>query len=159
MYIELHAHSNFSLLDGASRTEELIERAVSLEMPALAITDHNGLYNACMFYKKAKEAGIKPILGAELTLEEGNHITLLVENGKGYANLSRLITKAQLSRSKGDPVLPFAELEGCTQGLICLSGCIKGKIAHLLTKGDKDCGYQGDIVSCASKYLCGSSFF
>jgi error-prone DNA polymerase len=147
MYIELHAHSNFSLLDGASRTEELVERAASLGMPALAATDHNGLYNACLFSRKAKEAGIKPILGAELSLEGGSHITLLVENARGYANLSRLITKAQLSGSKGDPLIPFVGLEGFTEGLICLSGCGKGEIAGLLVKGDK----QGAIVA-ARKY-------
>jgi error-prone DNA polymerase len=147
MYVELHTHSNFSLLDGASHTEELVERAASLGMPALAVTDHNGLYNACLFSRKAKEAGIKPILGAELDMEDGRHITLLVENGKGYANLSRLITKAQLSGSKGDPVIPFAGLEGFTEGLICLSGCRKGEIVDLLTKGEK----QG-AVAAARKY-------
>ena len=147
MYIELHAHSNFSLLDGASRTEELVERAASLGMAALAVTDHNGLYNACLFSRKAKEAGIKPILGAEVSLEGGRHITLLVENGKGYANLSRLITKAQLSGSKGDPVLPFAGLHGFTEGLICLSGCRKGEIVDLLVKGEK----QG-AAAAAQKY-------
>jgi error-prone DNA polymerase len=138
MYVELHSHSNFSILDGASRTEELVERAVSLGMPALAVTDHNGLYNACTFYKKAKDAGIKAIFGAELTLREGCHITLLVENGKGYRNLSRLITQAQLWGSKGDPVLSFADFEGNTEGLICLSGCRHGEIARFLLSGEKE---------------------
>ena len=72
MYIELHAHSNFSFLDGASRTEELVHQAASLGMPALAITDHDGLYNASAFFQAAKKAGIKPIIGAELTLEGGS---------------------------------------------------------------------------------------
>ena len=138
MYIELHAHSNFSLLDGASPTAELVERAAALGMPALAITDHNGLYNACLFSTRAKEAGIKPLFGAEITFAGGHHLTLLVENAAGYANLSRLITKAQLYGSKGDPVLPLADLEGNAAGLIGLSGCGKGKIAHFLSHGEKE---------------------
>ncbi len=138
MYCELHAHSNFSFLDGASRTEDLVERCASMGMPALAITDHNGLYSACLFSTKAREAGIKPILGAEVTLTGGYHLTLLTENAKGYANLSCLITKAQLSGTKGNPVLPYSALEGHTEGIICLSGCKKGEIAGLLIKDEKD---------------------
>ncbi len=137
MYIELHTHSNFSFLDGASRTDELIERAVALGMPALAITDHDGLYNACTFSQAARRAGIKPIIGAELTLEGGYHLTLLVENEKGYANLSRLITKAHLAGTKGEPILAPSELPGNTEGLIFLSGCNHGRIARLLARGEK----------------------
>jgi error-prone DNA polymerase len=107
-------------------------------MPALAITDHDGLYNVCTFSKAARDAGIKPITGAELSLEGGYHLTLLVENDKGYRNLSRLITKAHLAGSKGDPVLALSELQGNTEGLICLSGCMKGRIASLLFKGEKE---------------------
>lgn len=156
MYIELHVHSNFSFLDGASRTEDMVDRAASLEMSALAMTDHNGLYNACVFSKAAREAGIKPILGAEVSLEGGHHVTLLVENEKGYRNLSRLITKAHLAGSKGDPVLATSELEGNTGGIICLSGCKKGKIAQLLAKGEK-----ADAISAAQEYtaLFGSHNF
>jgi error-prone DNA polymerase len=137
MYIELHGHSNFSLLDGASHTEALVERASSLDMSALAMTDHNGLYNACRFSKAAKEAGIKPILGAELTMDGGYHITLLVEDKRGYTNLCRLITRAQLSGTKGISSLPFPALEGHTDGLICLSGCRHGEISQSLLKGEK----------------------
>ncbi|HVN96454.1 MAG TPA: PHP domain-containing protein, partial [Syntrophorhabdaceae bacterium] len=142
LYIELHTHSNFSFLDGASRTEELIHRAASLGMPALAITDHDGLYNASAFYKAARKAGIKPIIGAELTLKEGFHLTLLVENHKGYSNLSRLISKAHLAGSKANPVLALSELSGNTDGLICLSGCRKGEIACLLLKDEKEKAYE-----------------
>ncbi|HBL23945.1 MAG TPA: hypothetical protein DDZ40_07475, partial [Deltaproteobacteria bacterium] len=110
MYTELHTHSHFSFLDGASPTRSLVERAACLGMKALAITDHDGLYNACVFTRTAKEAGIKPIIGAELTLEGENHLTLLVENARGYTNLSQLITKAHLAGSKGSPVLSETEL-------------------------------------------------
>ncbi|HEX2965235.1 MAG TPA: error-prone DNA polymerase [Syntrophorhabdaceae bacterium] len=138
MYIELHAHSNYSFLDGASTTKELVERAAALGMPALAMTDHDGLYNASAFFRIAKNAGIKPIIGAELTLENGNHLVLLVKDRKGYSNLSRLITKAHLAGSKGEPILAKTELHGNTEGLMCLSGCRKGEIPELLLKGERE---------------------
>jgi error-prone DNA polymerase len=122
MYAELHAHSNFSFLDGASSTRSLVERAVSLGMGALAITDHDGLYNACIFSKAAREAGIRPIIGAELTLEGDHHLTLLIENARGYANLSQLITRAHLAGSKGRPVLSEAELTAARKALSACRG-------------------------------------
>ncbi len=156
MYIELHGHSNFSLLDGASHPEELVAAAVAVGMPALAITDHDALYGICRFYKAAGEAGIKPIAGAEITLKEGFHLTLLVENEKGYVNLCRLITEGQLSGSKGSPSLPFACIAGNTEGLICLSGCGKGEVPSLLLQGKK-----AEALAAAKKYagLFGSDNF
>lgn len=142
MYTELHAHSNFSFLDGASPTSSLVERAVSLGMKALAITDHDGLYNACNFTRIAREAGLRPIIGAELTLEGGNHLTVLVENDRGYTNLSELITRAHLAGSKGEPVLAETELHGRTEGLIWLSGCSHGKISGLLAKNNRSEAYK-----------------
>ncbi len=136
-YIELHAHSNFSLLDGASHIEDLVHRAAEMGMGALAITDHDGLYGACLFSKAARAAGIRPILGAELTLEEGAHLTVLVENAEGYGNLSRLITKSQLAGEKGRPCLSCSDLWGQTRGLIGLSGCERGEIPRLLKAGDR----------------------
>ncbi|MEX2552508.1 MAG: PHP domain-containing protein, partial [Actinomycetota bacterium] len=93
-YVELHLHTAFSLLDGASLPEEMIERAVELDYQALAVTDHNGLYGAMEFAQAAKAAGIQPITGAEITLTDGSHLTLLAETSTGYANLCRLITAA-----------------------------------------------------------------
>ncbi len=141
MYTELHAHSNFSFLDGASPTHALVERAASLGMKALAITDHDGLYNACVFTRLAKQAGIKPIIGAELTCEGERHLTVLVENGKGYANLSSLITGGHLAGSKGRPLLSVAGLRGRTEGLICLSGCARSEISRLLLKREMRAAY------------------
>ena len=141
-YAELHSHSNFSLLDGAAHPGELVARASEMGMAALAVTDHDGLYGACIFYKAAKGAGIKPITGAELTLEGGFHITLLAENGTGYMNLSRLVTKSQLSGVKGEPHLSFLDLEGHTEGLICLSGCAKGEIARFLEREEEERAYR-----------------
>jgi error-prone DNA polymerase len=147
MYIELHAHSNFSLLDGASHPEDLIARAARMEMGALALTDHDGLYAACRFYKAARGAGIKPLIGAELTLKEGPHMTLLVENRRGYVNLSQLITKAHVSGSKGNPCLSFSDLAGRTEGLICLSGCGKGAIPALLKERRRE-----EALTAAAEY-------
>jgi DNA polymerase III alpha subunit len=152
-YVELHTHSNFSLLDGASTVEQLIEAARDAGMAALALTDHNGLYAAPQFFRVAREAGIKPILGAELTLEHGFHITLLIKDKTGYANLSRLITKAQLAGSKGDPKLTFADVAERSEGLICLSGCSKGEISSLMLKGKKD-----EALKAAQKYRSISPF-
>jgi error-prone DNA polymerase len=142
MYTELHSHSNFSFLDGASPTRALVERAASLGMKALAITDHDGLYNACLFTRLAKEAGIKPIIGAELTLEGERHLTLIVENNRGYENLSHLITRGHLAGSKGKPVLSGTELEGRTEGIICLSGCARSEVNRLLIERERQAAYE-----------------
>lgn len=156
MYTELHAHSNFSFLDGASSTHNLIERAVSCGMKALAITDHDGFYNACVFMRLAKEAGIKPIIGVELTFEGKQHLTFLVENEKGYTNLSGLITRGHLAGPKGEPVLSGTELQGRTKGLICLYGCVRSEINRLLIKREIRIAYEA-----AKKYaeLCGKDNF
>lgn len=134
-YAELHCHSNFSLLDGASHPEDLVQHASSLGLPALALTDHDGLYGAIRFYKACNEAGIKPIIGAELTLEEGSHLTFLAKDHTGYSNLCRLITRAQISSKKGSPALCSNHLAQHSKGLICLSGCRKGEIASLILSG------------------------
>ncbi|MGD0231692.1 MAG: PHP domain-containing protein [Syntrophorhabdales bacterium] len=138
MYAELHVHSNFSLLDGASFPEELIEAAARKGMPALALTDHDGLYAAPRFCRAAREAGIKPIVGAELTVRNGSHLTLLVKNDAGYANLCTLITRAQLEGMKGEPKLDPFLLERHHAGLICLSGCARGEIPSLVRQGRYD---------------------
>ena len=82
-YVELHCHSAFSFLDGASHPEELVRRAAELEYPALALTDHDGVYGSLEFAHAAKHAGIRPITGAEVTLELGHHLTLLCESSRG----------------------------------------------------------------------------
>src|ERR671930_1776098 len=93
-YVELHCHSAYSFLDGASLPEELALRAAELGYPALALTDHDGVYGSLEFAYAAKAVGVKPITGAEATLGEGSHLTLLVETPRGYANLCRLLTAA-----------------------------------------------------------------
>src|SRR5215469_11866906 len=100
MYAELHCHSNFSLLDGGSHPEELVERAKTLGLHSIAITDRDGLYGAVRFAQTARELELPAIIGAELTLEDESQIILLAETKQGYANLSRLISRAHLDNKR-----------------------------------------------------------
>src|SRR5919202_1412866 len=129
-YAELHAHSAYSFLDGASLPEELVIRAAELGYGALALTDHDGVYGSLEFAHAAKAFGVRPITGAELTLADGSHVTVLVESATGYANLCRLLTAAHArtrlpgkERELLEPALPLARLEELNEGLVCLSGC------------------------------------
>src|SRR5918996_717465 len=127
-YVELHAHSAYSFLDGASLPEELAVRAAELGYPALALTDHDGVYGSLEFAHAAKAFGVRPITGAEVTLADRSHLTLLVESQRGYANLCRLITAAY----KDDRLQPRLGLELLLQrneGLVCLSGCARHGLA------------------------------
>ncbi|NDJ75763.1 MAG: DNA polymerase III subunit alpha, partial [Chloroflexi bacterium] len=135
-YSELHCHSTFSLLDGASHPEELVARAAALEMPALALTDHNAVYGAMRFVEEARTAGVQPILGAEMTLEDGTHLTLLVEDETGWFNLCHLISAARLNAPKGEAALPYVVLRAHAAGLIALSGCRLGSIARALLESE-----------------------
>lgn len=136
-YIELHAHSYYSLLDGVAAPEALVEQAARLEMPALALTDHDALYGAPRFVAAAHQAGVHPILGAELTLVNGGgHLTLLAETDAGYANLCQLITLARRDQQKGMAALPWRRLTDYNQGLIALSGCRRSEIACALESRD-----------------------
>jgi error-prone DNA polymerase len=136
-YVELHAHSSYSFLDGASLPEELAVRAAELGYPALALTDHDGVYGSLEFAHAAKHFGVRPITGAELTLADRSHVTLLVENARGYANLCRLITAAHAhtrppgkeSQPPADPALDQALLEELNEGLVCFSGCARHGLA------------------------------
>src|SRR5688500_19009397 len=101
-YVELHAHSAYSFLDGASHPEELALRAAELGYEALALTDHDGVYGSLEFAHAAKHFGVRPITGAEVTLADGSHVTLLVESAAGYANLCRLLTAAH-AHPRGEP--------------------------------------------------------
>lgn len=147
-YVELHCHSGFSFLDGASHPEELVLRAVELGYPALALTDHNGLYGSMEFAQAAKRANLQPITGAEVTLrdcfpgvdepEHGHHVTLLAETPTGYANLSRLLTEAHMGSERGDPRLPLDLLLGRAEGLILLTGCRRSPVAAALRSSVAD---------------------
>jgi error-prone DNA polymerase len=135
MFIDLHCHSAFSFLDGASLPEQLVLEASHLDYPALALTDHNGLYGSMAFAQSAKHVGIQPITGSEITLLDGSHITLLAETPRGYGNLCRLITEAHLNREdRRDPRLDFASLERLHDGIIVLSGCRSGLLSSILLR-------------------------
>src|SRR5258707_8466358 len=125
MYVELHAHSAYSFLDGASQPEELVVRAAELGYEALALTDHDGVYGSLEFAHAAKAFGVQPITGAEVTLADGSHVTLLVQTAEGYANLCRLLTAAHKdTRPPGretEPVPPALDvrlLERSNAGLV-----------------------------------------
>src|SRR5881398_1511304 len=135
-YVELHAHSAYSFLDGASLPEDLAIRAAELGYGALALTDHDGVYGSLEFAQAAKAFGVRPITGAEVSLAEGSHVTLLVESAAGYANLCRLLTAAHSDtrvpgreRELLDPALPQELLEERNEGLVCLSGCARHGLA------------------------------
>jgi error-prone DNA polymerase len=129
-FVELHCHSAYSFLDGASQPEELAARAAELGYEALALTDHDGVYGSLEFALAAKDLGVRPITGAEVALVGGSHVTLLVESQRGYANLCRLLTTAHAgTRPPGretepaPPALDQPLLEELNEGLVCLTGC------------------------------------
>src|SRR3954465_10626036 len=130
-YVELHAHSAYSFLDGASQPEELAAAAAELGYPALALTDHDGVYGSLEFANAAKDFGVRPITGAEVSLDGGAHVTLLVETPRGYANLCRLLTAAHAQTRPKEgadplpPALPVETLLELNDGLVCLSGCAR----------------------------------
>src|SRR5205085_8911679 len=136
-YAELHCHSAYSFLDGASQPEELAVRAAKLGYEALALTDHDGLYGSLEVAHAAKHFGVRPITGAEVTLADGSHVTLLVEDARGYANLCRLLTAAHActrppgreSQPPADPALEQPLLEELNEGIVCLSGCARHGLA------------------------------
>ncbi|MDI6717675.1 MAG: DNA polymerase III subunit alpha [Patescibacteria group bacterium] len=149
-FVHLHTHSHYSLLDGLAKIDDLIERARELGMEALALTDHGNLYGAVEFCKKAKKAGIKPILGLEAYValesrfdkrlmktsnsqkENYHHITLLVENEKGWKNLIKLSSKSHLEGFYYKPRVDKEILREYSEGIIALSGCLGGEISQLI---------------------------
>ncbi|MDC4207013.1 MAG: error-prone DNA polymerase (plasmid) [Candidatus Manganitrophus sp.] len=146
-YVELHAASAFSFLDGASLPEDLIAQAAHLGLSSLALVDTNGLYGAPRFYKAAREAGIRPLVGAEITLSEIStrplptkkarpvsslplpRLTLLVASRLGYQNLCMLLTAGALGREKGKCAVTWEQIASHTEGLYCLTGGEEGPVA------------------------------
>jgi error-prone DNA polymerase len=128
MYVELHCHSAFSFLDGASLPDELVPTAQELGYEALALTDHNSVSGSMEFAVSARALGLRPIHGAEVDLVDGRHLTLLVEDARGWSNLCNVLTKAHAhTRGKpGPPSQAYVELADVldhSEGLVCLSGC------------------------------------
>jgi error-prone DNA polymerase len=147
MYVELHAHSAFSFLDGASTPTELAAAAAAHGYPAIALTDHDGLWGSMEFAHACKGYGVRPITGAELTLQGDRHITLLVEDEAGYRNLCRLLTLAHAHtrdntpRSQTQPWATLEQVEEHAEGMVCLSGCARdGAAAGAFERGETGAG-------------------
>ncbi len=137
-FVHLHVHSYYSFLDGAASPEVLVQKAGHFCMPALALTDHNRLTGAIRFYDSAVKAGIKPIIGAEIDMEGGYHLTLLCRDMEGYSNLCRLLTSMHCSKNGGRPAATRSLLQACHHGLIALSGCRLGEVPSLLQKNQAE---------------------
>ena len=148
-FVHLHVHSEYSLLDGACRIDDMAEYAKSLGQDALAITDHGVMYGAVAFYKAAKKAGIKPIIGCEVYVaprgmtdrEYGqdsgySHLILLCKNEAGYHNLCYLVSRGFTDGFYIKPRIDWPLLREHAEGLVCLSGCIAGEIQQKIIKGD-----------------------
>ena len=137
-YVELHCRSAFSFLRGASTPEQLVERAAQLQMPAVALCDRDGVYGAPRFFARARECGVRPIVGAEITMEDGVVLPVLAQSRSGYANLCRLLTRAHLRNSKGKCSVRWDELPEFIEGLVALAGteaAIK-KASGIFPRGD-----------------------
>lgn len=145
-FCHLHVHSEYSLLDGLCRLPQLVSQAANLDMWALALTDHGGLWGIVPFYKLCRKAGIKPIIGCEVYVvgdhrkkeskESPYHLVLLAENQEGYRNLIKLVTISHLEGFYYRPRLDKKQLSAHSRGLIALSGCIKGEVADHILKDD-----------------------
>src|SRR5213075_873204 len=121
-YIELHAGSAFSFLRGGSFPEQLAETAAELQMPAMALLDRNGVYGAQRFAVAAREHGVRPIVGAELVMEDGSVLPVLVKDRAGYKNLCELLTQAHLRSAKGECAVHWNELGEFAEGVVVLLG-------------------------------------
>ncbi len=146
-FVHLHVHTAYSLLDGAIRLPDLVDRVRELEMPAVAITDHGTLFGVLDFYEKVKKAGIKPLLGCELYVAAGsrhdrkakgdhNHLVVLAMDQVGYQNLVRLVTQAHLEGFYYKPRVDKELLQEHHAGLIALSSCLHGEVSHHLLADD-----------------------
>ncbi|MCZ6685919.1 MAG: DNA polymerase III subunit alpha, partial [Candidatus Dadabacteria bacterium] len=146
-FVHLHLHSQYSLLDGAIKFEDLFPQAKEFGMEAVALTDHGNLFGAYDFYKKAKETGIKPIIGCEIYVTpkinpdnpaEGktHHLTVLSMNQKGYQNLSRLVTTAYFDGFYRRPRVDHELLDKHNEGLIVLSGCLNSELSQAIFTKD-----------------------
>jgi DNA polymerase III subunit alpha len=139
-FVHLHVHSEYSILDGACRVGDLVDRAVELEMPAVTLTDHGSMAGAVQLWKKTKSTGVKPVIGCEVYVAEdrkaaqkGNaHLTLLARDNEGYGNLIKLSSLGYLEGYYYKPRVDWELLERHSGGLIALSGCLSGRVCKAI---------------------------
>ena len=148
-FTHLHVHTEYSLLDGSSKIGEITARAKELGMDSMAITDHGVMYGVIDFYKAARAAGIKPILGCEVYVAPGSrfdketgagedryyHLILLAENNTGYSNLTKIVSKGFVDGFYYKPRVDYEVLERYSEGIICLSACLAGEVQKYLARG------------------------
>ena len=148
-FVHLHLHTEYSLLDGVCRIRDLMERVKEVGQEAVAITDHGVMYGVIDFYKAAKAAGIKPIIGCEVYVaprsrhdrvhgvdQEANHLVLLCENETGYQNLSYMVSQGFIDGFYGKPRVDLELLRQYHEGIIALSACLAGRVPQLLMAND-----------------------
>ncbi len=153
-FIHLHNHSDYSLLDGASKVDQLVETALALGMPAVALTDHGNLFGAIQFYNAARKNGLKPIIGCEIYVakesrhkkaggsDQSNHLILLATDTTGYQNLSKLVSYGYLEGFYYKPRIDKELLSEHSKGLIGLSGCLRGSVPQLLQMDQFDAALE-----------------
>ena len=150
-FVHLHVHSEYSLLNSTCRIDDLVQKTAALGQNAIAVTDNCAMYGEVDFYKAAKAAGIKPILGCEIYVSPTPltdktklsdtdlfHLTILCENNTGYRNLVKLVSESYTRYSLPIPCVDKSQLKKYSEGLICLSGCIRGEVPSLVEKGEYD---------------------
>src|SRR6187551_1904412 len=150
-FVHLHLHTQFSLLDGANQIEPLVQQIKGYGQPAVAMTDHGNMFGAIEFYRKAKEVGVKPIIGCEAYMALGSrhakkdsglahndyyHLILLARNLTGYKNLIKLVSKAYLEGFYYKPRVDKELLAEHAGGLVVLSGCLNSEVSRLISAGD-----------------------
>ena len=150
-FCHLHLHTGYSLLDGSGKISKVIKQAKELGMDSVAITDHGVMYGCVEFYKKAKEEGIKPILGCEIyvagksmhikTPDKENHtyhLVLLVKNETGYENLMKIVSEGSINGFYYKPRVDHDYLREHSEGLIALSACLGGEVQNYILKGNEE---------------------
>ena len=168
-FVHLHLHTEYSLLDGATRISDIAEKAIECGQSAVAITDHGVMYGAVEFYNSLKAKGVKPIIGCEVyvaarsrldkegrTDSSGNHLILLCKNAEGYKNLCYMVSKSFIDGFYSKPRIDMELLSEHSEGLIALSGCVAGKIPQLILSGDMS---EAENTAIAMRELFGKDFY
>lgn len=173
-FTHLHVHTEYSLLDGSNKIKEYVSRVKELGMNSAAITDHGVMYGVIDFYKAARAAGIKPVLGCEVYVAPGSrfdrelshgddryyHLVLLAENNQGYQNLMKIVSKGFVEGYYYKPRVDMEVLETYHEGIIALSACLAGEVQRYLVRGlyeeakETACKYENVLEKAISFWNC-----